>query len=111
MTGYLILDDSTHVKRYAQAMGGQGRHYSSTDGRTMPGVQQTDLTDNSVESNHGPKGVKLGSVLRKPSDAGRIRSPRFVFLLVTPGEATQQALAIRTRACEIIRKEPVPGEI
>ena len=37
VTGYLILDDSTHVKRYAQAMGGQGRHYSSTDGRSMPG--------------------------------------------------------------------------
>jgi SRSO17 transposase len=37
VTGYLILDDSTHVKRYAQAMGGQGRHYSSTAGRSMPG--------------------------------------------------------------------------
>jgi len=37
VTGYLILDDSTHVKRYAHAMGGQGRHYSSTDGRAMPG--------------------------------------------------------------------------
>jgi hypothetical protein len=37
VTGYLILDDSTHVKRYAQKMGGQGRHYSSTDRCTMPG--------------------------------------------------------------------------
>jgi hypothetical protein len=37
VTGYLILDDSTHVKRWAQAMGGQGWHYSSTDRRTMPG--------------------------------------------------------------------------
>jgi hypothetical protein len=37
VTGYLILDDSTHVKRWAQAMGGQGWHYSSTDKRTMPG--------------------------------------------------------------------------
>jgi len=37
VTGYLILDDSTHVKRYAQKMGGQGWHYSSTDRRTMPG--------------------------------------------------------------------------
>lgn len=37
VTGYLILDDSTHVKRYAKKMGGQGRHYSSTDRCTMPG--------------------------------------------------------------------------
>ena len=37
VTGYLILDDSTHVKRYAKQMGGQGRHYSSTDKCTMPG--------------------------------------------------------------------------
>ena len=37
VTGYLILDDSTHVKRYAQKMGGLGWHYSSTDQRTMPG--------------------------------------------------------------------------
>jgi hypothetical protein len=37
VTGYLILDDSTHVKRWAQAMGGQGWHYSSTDQRSMPG--------------------------------------------------------------------------
>ena len=37
VTGYLILDDSTHVKRYAQKMGGQGRHYSSTDKCTTPG--------------------------------------------------------------------------
>jgi hypothetical protein len=37
VTGYLILDDSTPVKRYAQKMGGQGWHNSSTDRRTMPG--------------------------------------------------------------------------
>ena len=37
VTGYLILDDSTHVKRYAKKMGGQGRHYSSTDRCTLPG--------------------------------------------------------------------------
>ncbi len=37
VTGYLILDDSTHVKRYAKKMGGLGWHYSSTDQRTMPG--------------------------------------------------------------------------
>jgi hypothetical protein len=37
VTGYLILDDSTHVKRYAKCMGGQGWHYSSIDKRTMPG--------------------------------------------------------------------------
>lgn len=37
VTGYLILDDSTHVKRYARKMGGQGWHYSSTDRCTMPG--------------------------------------------------------------------------
>jgi len=37
VTGYLILDDSTHVKRYAQKMGGQGHHYSSIDKCTMPG--------------------------------------------------------------------------
>jgi len=37
VTGYLILDDSTHVKRYAKKMGGLGWHYSSTDQRSMPG--------------------------------------------------------------------------
>jgi hypothetical protein len=37
VTGYLILDDSTHVKRYAKVMGGQGWHYSSTDQCSMPG--------------------------------------------------------------------------
>ena len=37
VTGYLILDDSTHVKRYAKQMGGLGWHYSSTDKCTMPG--------------------------------------------------------------------------
>jgi hypothetical protein len=33
----LILDDSTHVKRYAKKMSGLGWHYSSTDQRSMPG--------------------------------------------------------------------------
>jgi hypothetical protein len=37
VTGFLLLDDSTHVKGDAQAMEGQGRHYSSSDKRTMPG--------------------------------------------------------------------------
>ena len=37
VTGFLILDDSTHVKRYAAAMEGQGWHYSSTERRCMPG--------------------------------------------------------------------------
>lgn len=37
VTGYLVMDDSTHVKRYAQKMGGQGYHYSSVDKCTMPG--------------------------------------------------------------------------
>ena len=37
VTGYLILDDSTHVKRYARKMGGLGWHYTSTEQRTMPG--------------------------------------------------------------------------
>ncbi len=37
VTGYLILDDSTHVKRYAKKMSGLGWHYSSTDQRSMPG--------------------------------------------------------------------------
>ena len=37
VTGYLVMDDSTHVKRYATAMAGQGWHYSSSDGCQMPG--------------------------------------------------------------------------
>jgi len=37
VTGYLIMDDSTHVKRYARKMGGLGWHYASTEQRTMPG--------------------------------------------------------------------------
>jgi len=37
VTGYLILDDSTHVKRYAKKMSGLGWHYSSTDQRSVPG--------------------------------------------------------------------------
>ena len=38
VTGYLILDDSTHVKRYAKKMNGLGWHYSSTDQRSLPGI-------------------------------------------------------------------------
>lgn len=37
VTGFLILDDSTHVKRYAAAMEGQGWHYSTTEQQRMPG--------------------------------------------------------------------------
>ena len=37
VTGFLILDDSTHVKRFAQHMDGLGHHYSATDHRPMPG--------------------------------------------------------------------------
>lgn len=37
VTGFLILDDSTHVKRYAAAMEGQGWHYASTEQCRMPG--------------------------------------------------------------------------
>ena len=37
VTGFLILDDSTHVKRYAAAMEGQGWHYSTTEQCRMPG--------------------------------------------------------------------------
>jgi hypothetical protein len=37
VTGFLILDDSTHVKRYAEVMEGQGWHYSTTDQARMPG--------------------------------------------------------------------------
>jgi hypothetical protein len=37
VTGFLIQDDSTHVKRYAEAMEGQGWHYSTTERKSMPG--------------------------------------------------------------------------
>jgi hypothetical protein len=37
VTGYLILDDSTHTKRYARAQEGLGRHYSSTEKQTVNG--------------------------------------------------------------------------
>ena len=37
VTGFLILDDSTHVKRYAAAMEGQGWHHCTTEQRRMPG--------------------------------------------------------------------------
>jgi hypothetical protein len=36
VTGFVILDDSTHVKRYAQALEDQGWHYSTTDQACMP---------------------------------------------------------------------------
>lgn len=37
VTGYLILDDSTHAKRYAKKMSGLGWHSSSTERRSVPG--------------------------------------------------------------------------
>lgn len=37
VTGFLIVDDSTHVQEYAEHMEGQGWHYSSSDRRSMPG--------------------------------------------------------------------------
>jgi len=37
VTGYLIFDDSVHVKPKGRKMGGQGRHYSSTDQRVVNG--------------------------------------------------------------------------
>lgn len=37
VTGYLILDDSTHAKRYARAQEGLGRHYSSTEKQVVNG--------------------------------------------------------------------------
>jgi len=37
VTGYLIFDDSVHVKPKGRKMGGQGRHYSSTDKRVVTG--------------------------------------------------------------------------
>lgn len=37
VTGYLILDDSTHVKRYARAQQGLGQHYSSAERGVVTG--------------------------------------------------------------------------
>jgi hypothetical protein len=37
VTGYLILDDSTHTKRYARAQEGLGRHYSGTEKQVVNG--------------------------------------------------------------------------
>jgi len=37
VTGFLILDDSTHEKRKGKKMEGLGRHYSSTAKKTVPG--------------------------------------------------------------------------
>jgi len=37
VTGYLIFDDSVHVKPKGRKMGGQGRHYSSTEQRVVTG--------------------------------------------------------------------------
>jgi hypothetical protein len=37
VTGYLILDDSTHTKRYARAQEGLGSHYSSTEKAVVNG--------------------------------------------------------------------------
>jgi SRSO17 transposase len=37
VTGYLVLDDSVHVKPKGRKMGGQGRHYSSTEQRVVNG--------------------------------------------------------------------------
>jgi len=37
VTGYLILDDSTHEKRYARAQEGLGHHYSSTEKKVVQG--------------------------------------------------------------------------
>lgn len=37
VTGYLIIDDSTHAKPYAAKMGGLGRHHSTTHGKRMSG--------------------------------------------------------------------------
>lgn len=37
VTGYLLLDDSTHPKPKGRKMGGLGKHYSSTQGRQVLG--------------------------------------------------------------------------
>ncbi len=37
VTGYLIIDDSTHQKRYAHVQEGLGRHYSGTEKKVVTG--------------------------------------------------------------------------
>lgn len=37
VTGFLIIDDSTHLKRKGEKMAGLGRHYSTTEGKTVNG--------------------------------------------------------------------------
>lgn len=37
VTGYLILDDSIHVKPKGRKMGGLGRHYANSEGRVVTG--------------------------------------------------------------------------
>ncbi len=37
VTGYLILDDSVHVKPKGRKMGGLGRHYANSEGRVVAG--------------------------------------------------------------------------
>ena len=37
VTGFLIMDDSTHAKPYAKTMRGLGRHHSSTQGKRVSG--------------------------------------------------------------------------
>jgi hypothetical protein len=37
VTGYLIIDDSTHAKRYARAQEGLGIHYSATEKKVVNG--------------------------------------------------------------------------
>ena len=37
VTGYLIIDDSTHAKRYARAQEGLGSHYSGTEKKVVKG--------------------------------------------------------------------------
>ena len=37
VTGYLIIDDSTHAKRYARAQEGLGTHYSATEKKVVNG--------------------------------------------------------------------------
>ena len=37
VTGYLIFDDSVHVKTKGRSMGGLGKHYSNTEKQIVPG--------------------------------------------------------------------------
>jgi hypothetical protein len=37
VTGFLLIDDSVHVKLKGSKMGGLGRHYSSTEKKVVPG--------------------------------------------------------------------------